>query len=635
MTEEGKIRWFHPLRGKQHRREILAFDIEGRGGDDGFVCGCISGEYLDNFFTDRADMFEALLYYGERGYWLFSHNLEYDLPILAGDQFWRGDMLFTSSRMLWVDYKTDGGKARFLDSLNLFPKWSVAALGKEFGLPKRELPNHILTSLQAGAKWGSFTAETQTMIERYCRRDAEIVYKALSWMQEIALELGGQLSSTIAGVSMDVYRRKYHKWPWKAVGEATNEFVRPAFYGGRVENFAHGRVEGVNMYDITSLYPSVQASANFPHPNKLKVRHPAKPGGNWWYWEGIAKATIEVPETRFPLLPFRYQGRLFFPHGILTGCWTIEEIRQAEQRGYKIRSVEWAIGSPTSFNPFEEFVEQLFDKRMAMRAGGDKREFIVKLILNSLYGRFGLNPDPGLMRALIPDGNTEHEELKGFHEYPMGDWLVAVGPVKESSYPSYVNVFMAAQVAALGRLSLLEELERQGDRALYCDTDSVITLGEVQTEEGLGEWRPQMLGGTVDLLAPKEYALHNLVAESEYHVKGVPRELAEEYLQRGHARFVRALRVREALHEGANPAEWVQTFRSRQEVIPKRCLQDRRHFERHGWALTRPWHVEELPGLVAPRKLKRKYSPYGQGIVYSGEALYQQLLALGELQGSV
>jgi integral membrane sensor domain MASE1 len=70
-----KSEYFLGLKGKQVLHDIVAFDVEGCGGG-GFVCGAIVSGATVNFFTDKEDMFQTILEYGLRGYWIFSHNLE-------------------------------------------------------------------------------------------------------------------------------------------------------------------------------------------------------------------------------------------------------------------------------------------------------------------------------------------------------------------------------------------------------------------------------------------------------------------------------------------------------------------------------------------------------------------------------
>lgn len=588
-------RYFLPYDGKPKRREIIAFDIEGTGGEGGFVCGAIVSDHVSAFYTDRERMFGDLLAYAKDGAWVYAHNLQYDLPILEGPAFPVGRLLFTTTRLLWSTYGEGKRAPRFLDSGNLFPRHSVSSLGELVNLQKREISQSQMRRMAQGHPWHEFTPIEQTQIERYCLRDAEIIYLAVNFMQELLLGLGGQLAPTIAGCAMDLYRRKYLKWPWPVIGEKTNKFIRPAFYGGRVENFAVGEVKGVNLYDITSLYPFIQSAVRFPHPKYLHLE--VSPTGYHWLdeWEGVASVEVAVPNHFIPSLPHRHAKRLFFPVGVFRGLYTLYELRRAIASGVQLISCEFVIGSKVTFNPFEDYTQDLFRVRSKYLEAGSGHANLVKLLLNSLYGRWGLNPDNGLYKMVEIGPGTDLDDLRGYVTHELGDKLLAYGRVESKRPPDYVNLFFAAQITSAARCHLLDELERQGEEAVYCDTDSIITRGKVEISEGLGGWRLEMENGRADLIGPKEYALHNAVCGDKYVCKGVPESVARDYITQGSARFYRALGVREAIKQGKQPSEWIETFRVHQPVFPKRYPLAPWQLNGRDFTPTRPYLARELP----------------------------------------
>lgn len=594
-------RWFKPLKRKARSFAVLGFDVEGSGKEGGFVCGSIVGEFVSHFFTDRADMWKALLYYASEGYWCFALNLEYDLPIVAGPAFWEGDMLFTEGGILWADFKVKDRRARFYDAANLFPRFSADKLGSMVQIPKLIVDPLVKLRLARAESWTSFTPEEQYMLERYNLRDSEIVYKAVDNLQDLAHYLGGELHATLAGVSMDIYRRAYHRFPWLALGEETNRLARPAFYGGRVEPFRVGVVPGVSLYDITSLYPFAQRQTRFPHPNHLKMLLYPPLSGSWLLWEGVVACRVWVPDGFIPPLPSRVESRLFFPTGELSGVWTIREIVFAVLQGCRLVGVDWVLGSPVVFNPFERFVDQLFALRQTYLIDNPVRANLVKLILNSLYGRFGLNPDSPLTKMVPILEDTDLLPLQGYRTRELAGYLVAYGEVKTARLPAYVNALFAAQVTAEGRIMLQEGLQLAGQDAVYCDTDSVMTTGQIPTGDDLGDFR--LVAGPLraDLIGPKEYALEDIYGSTKAVVKGIPEALAHEYMVTGFARFSRALSVREAYNSGGQPAEWVETFKGRGSAVPKRAVVSGDTLPDPGYQFTRPWTVSELLGMdLAP-----------------------------------
>ena len=608
--------WFKPLRGKIHTQNILAFDIEGTGEAGGFVCGAIAGDALSAFYTSRSAMHADLVAYGRDGFWIWSHNLQYDLPILEGEDFPLADMLFTRYNLISAVYRGGARPAHFYDSTNLFPRHTVRMLGEMVGAPKGQLPEHIFSKLTRGVPWEHFTQFDQEQIRSYCSRDAWIVHRSVDMLQELVNSLGGELRATIAGTAMDLYRRAFHKWPWPVVDEQVNELVRPAYYGGRVENYAIGQVEHVNAYDITSLYPSAQNTARFPHPGHLEILQSPNAGRSPWTGEGVARVDLSVPEEFVPALPYRCTGRLFFPTGPMTGQWTLEELRQAQEQGVTVSKIHWVLRSAVTYNPFTQFVETLFELRLRYLQNGERQANLVKLLLNSLYGRWGLNPSYGLQQIRRIEPGTDLSTLQGYQTQAYGDHLIAFGSLPALRYPDYINVLFAAQITSAARIRLLAELRHQDEQLVYCDTDSILTRGQIQTGAGLGDWRMTMQDGSADMVGLKEYTLRNAIMGTRYVAKGVPAALQEEYLRSGTVRFFHALGVREALREKRRPATWVETIKGPNQCFPKR-------YPLAGWQQpelpyrpTRPYRASELPLVVMGLYLPPDVEP-----VYPGRSL--------------
>jgi hypothetical protein len=434
------------------------------------------------------------------------------------------------------------------------------------------------------------------------------VYAAVGILQEELNGLGGELHATIAGCAMDLYRRTFHRWPWRTLGPETNELARGAFYGGRAEAFVLGQVEGVNLYDTNSLYPYVQDTARFPLPNRLRLDTSIHDLDDLKGAEGAAAAVLTAPEVDLPLLPYRVDGRLFFPTGELRGVWTLGELREARERGVEIQEIVWALSSTVTFNPFHEFIEALWSRRQGYLAADDGRAAVVKLLMNSLYGRFGLNPEGGLWRLFPAELDPGDGRFRGFVTSEIAGQPVMAGPVLSTRIPAYVNVLIAAQVAAEARLHLFRTLEGQSDDLIYCDTDSVLTRGVLEESDGLGGWRVQMRSGSADLIGPKEYLLHNQVGGTLAVAKGVPESEAETYIRAGAVRYRRALRVREALSQGKDPAEWVEVLKERRSTLPKRCPVPPFVDDPTAFTLTVPWSAQQL-AILSGRTPPGPYRP--------------------------
>ncbi len=126
---------------------------------------------------------------------------------------------------------------------------------------------------------------------------------------------------------------------------------------------------------------------------------------------------------------------------------------------------------------------------------------ISKLAINSSWGKFA--EKSGKIQTTFH--NTESDENLG---WIFNDEKLEVSGVKtienqlmvsykeKSIYQTpqpFTNCAIAAITTCMGRLMLWEALHRLGDRALYCDTDSVVMLTE-PGKDNLDDLRGSYLG---------------------------------------------------------------------------------------------------------------------------------------------
>lgn len=108
---------------------------------------------------------------------------------------------------------------------------------------------------------------------------------------------------------------------------------------------------------------------------------------------GYFKCEIESNNQYFGLLPLHINGNLILAtaarEGKFTGVWFSEELKFARDHGYKIKVLS-GYNFNKSFDVFKEFVETLYLTK-SNSEGSIKAK--TKNILNSTFGRFGMNID--------------------------------------------------------------------------------------------------------------------------------------------------------------------------------------------------------------------------------------------------
>lgn len=94
-----------------------------------------------------------------------------------------------------------------------------------------------------------------------------------------------------------------------------------------------------------------------------------------------------------PFLPYKDKNKtLLFSIGKFVGVYYKEEFLYARDLGYKIYPLRGYLFEKKS-SPFDHFVTTIYEKRQEAKKEDNKAmDFSYKLLMNSLYGKFGINP---------------------------------------------------------------------------------------------------------------------------------------------------------------------------------------------------------------------------------------------------
>lgn len=508
---------FTPLTAAPRSFPVIGFDTEDDSAGNVKALCFHDGREAVHFSDPR----RALLWLVTRRGWgrvvIAAVHLEYDLINLlraGGLRFFDVGYAAGSGRIVWAKVRHTG--IVLIDSLNLVMA-SAAKMGEAIGLPK--LP---------------FAPDDP----RYVERDALIAQRFVERLQGELNGLGGQLRYTAGASALDLFRRRFMRAEIPVLPRDVIEFLRLANYGGRTEIF-RTRARDLRYYDVNSLYPFVNASLDYPNPGTWrKGRDVEAPG--------VLDATVQVPAgVRFPLLPFRVKGKLCFPTGRFRGHWTTLELREAIRRdSARIERVHGGVIFQDTDRPFGEYVRALYPKRPR---DGSARDHAFKLLLNSLWGKFGQgNETVKLVALAAAKGPVEGKRVLDGHvfETEIGD------------YPAHANQVWAAWTLAGARIRLREILDSVVDRGgipCYCDTDSVIYSGGGALPEtaGLGGLKLEGVYTEGEFLLPKVYTLKG-PGGARYVAKGIPQGEAGSFIDSGLAEWIAPTRWRESGLQGAN-----------------------------------------------------------------------------------
>jgi len=291
------------------------------------------------------------------------------------------------------------------------------------------------------------------------------------------------------------------------------DFIKPFYYGGRVQCFAQGdyKIDALSV-DINSAYPFAMLS---DHP--YSVEHEIKPGKprkkleNW----GPLLFTIEANSKG----AFPYRGtnkKLYFPDDGEVRTYTItgwELIAALETETVdNIKFIEYIEFEETK--NFSEYVNHFWNERQRFKSEGDKGgEFYCKIFLNSLYGKFGMDIRKHKNYTLKPRNHLEqatHELADGETIQHFKEWIIHCEQAKQGKKRFY-NLATAASITGFVRAMLWRTIcEATGP--MYCDTDSITAEAFAETlpiTKELGDWGIEYYYDRVIVCGKKLYAMHS------------------------------------------------------------------------------------------------------------------------------
>lgn len=543
---------------------VAAFDVEGDA--ERFVVGAFADEDGKiRVFRDPASLTAALRQAKARR--VFAHNALYDIGVLI-HHLDQAEILLKSGRLLKVRFLTPRDAPLILDSFWFWPM-ALDRVGKVVGLEKLGVEfgkdNERISWDELIARYG------MEAIETYCARDAEIVQRAMMLFQEELNRLGGELKPTLAGTAMDLFRRRFLEKPVPLLPPEVDRFIRQAYYGGRTENFVVGKVRNIRVYDINSMYPYVMLKYPYPDPQSWRIVEGVTDIRLIQEFEGVSEADVIIPDMEFPPLPIRYEGKTVFPVGRLHGVWTHAELREAVARGGKVVRMHRTVFFEEVCRPFASYVQTLYELRLSYKRAGDPRELVVKLLMNSLYGKFGEDYARSDVKRIVPYERATELAGKNYTveivELGGAEWGLA--EEKRRARPRHTIPIWAAYVTAWARLELLKRMEECGD-VVYCDTDSLFTHREMPTGDGLGELKLEGEYEEGIIQNPKVYLLKSETGKPKTASRGIPIALAETFIHLGEVTFLKAVKLLEAIRRGLAPSSWIEVKKVSRTTFPKR-----------------------------------------------------------------
>jgi len=456
--------------------------------------------------------------------YLIAHNIVYDVTIL--DLFRElpkhGYILkstYSKGQVTILRWAKGTSRITMLDNGNIFGG-TLAKWGEIFDVPKIDI---------------DFETCSQEELEIYCGRDVEIMVRCWGkWMKFGYENDCGGFRETIGSTAFNAWRHA-HMQSGVFVHKENKILLleRSAYHGGRVEAFHQGRLDGDHYYylDVNSMYGFIMLQNYFPtglqgHSDRMSIRRMVE---KLERYSVIARVRVNVDE---PAFISKIGGYSCYPLGRFETTLTTNELLLSLQNGWleEVHEFSWYAKSGL----FSSYVNRFYGLRMLYRSEGNMGfETICKLMINSLYGKFG---QTGIHQNII--GSVAADEVwnmtvidaqTGRH----GSQTALGGSVYEEYHEGegyHAIPAIAAHVTADARLYLLSMIRRAGwENVYYCDTDSLIVnragyynLESEIAPDVLGKLKVETQSDWLIVNAPKDYEM-----EGRRKIKGVSKNAVE------------------------------------------------------------------------------------------------------------
>ena len=291
---------------------------------------------------------------------------------------------------------------------------------------------------------------------------------------------------TLPSIAFSGYRANFMKKDQIAkILSKTHYTIKQSYFGGITETYK-GKGFNINSYDVNSLYPFAMLN------NPMPIGEPTYFSGDISLTNkdpfGFFKVKVSAPlDLNKPTLPFRLETkngiRTVFPVGTWT-CWYFsEEIKDKIKDGYTFEILEGFLFEKSYI--FTEYINLLY-KIKCNTDSSDSLYYIAKLLMNALYGRFGLNPEA---RECVIVSHEESEKIlaeeRNVLTIPLlsGKVLVSYDQNDENINISDISIPISSAIAAYSRIEMSKYIRKYDKNLYYIDTDGIKVDCELDSSE--------------------------------------------------------------------------------------------------------------------------------------------------------
>jgi hypothetical protein len=366
---------------------------------------------------------------------------------------------------------------KIIDSLKILP-FKVESLPKMFGIKDKKLTidynekreiGHILTKNEVD----------------YLKNDVTIVAKALKILFDEGHTKMTQGSNALNDYKKTIGTKNFKKW---FPPPDYDKDIRQSYRGGFTyvnPKFKGKIIKDGLVFDVNSLYPSVMRYESLPLGEGIYYEGEYKNDRIYNLYVQMIRCQFEIKKGFIPTIQLKnlsiFKVNEYIESSgdeMVTLCLTSIDL-DIFLKHYNVYNLEYLCGWKfrSSKNLFNDYIDKWYSvKEKATKENNAGMRTLAKLMLNALYGKFGLNPT---IKAKLPYYSD------GLVKYEIG--------LPENRTPIYIP--MATFITAYARKKTISSAQKLYDRFIYADTDSLHLLGTDIPKEieihptKLGAWK--------------------------------------------------------------------------------------------------------------------------------------------------
>lgn len=451
-------------------------------------------------------------------WWLLDNNYEYD-DELSRDHTFKSIIDEVGSIYAISIRHNKNATTNLKCSYKLFPK-SIKEIGELVGIEKLN-ETHNYEEIK---NYSSVDELTEEEI-KYITNDVRIMVELIKYLQEKGVKGITMSSSAYKNWLQDKYHLCKNQMK-KDTNEEIVEIVRKSYRGGITKvnpKYAGIEFNDVISFDVNSLYPSVMYDNPMP-VGEGKIYPSVEDGIKDSRHLFIIVAFVQYAKVRTGMHAFignnsgfSYARKYSYDDVLenkMIYLWKdeFELFKLVYDAQYTILKV---VGWKKANYVFKDYIDRWYEVKK--NAKNDVERSLAKLMLNSLYGKFGMNDSRSSKIPLTYDDDKIVYRI-------------------EETNTTYYYKEVASYITSKARCKLASFMNRCGDHFLYCDTDSVYYIGheipeifkDVVDPKKLGYWKYEGHYTRFKALKAKCYLKQLDDGTIERRIAGCPKECAEQ-----------------------------------------------------------------------------------------------------------